>query len=77
MELLFKRTLNKNTPKVLGLAKNYAKKGAPNAPKAPMVFTKPFTSLVFPGEKVVVPKDWAINHELELGFMISQKGRNI
>ena len=46
MEKLFKSVINPNTPKCLAWAKNYAAQGSPQAPKAPMVFTKQFSALL-------------------------------
>lgn len=70
-------------PKIICVGKNYLKHviemGGAEIPKKPVVFTKPWTSLVYNPTKLHLPisKTHRIDHELELGVFISKGGSNI
>lgn len=50
--------------------------GGADVPKEPVIFTKPFSSIVLPGKDCYLPKHKReIHHETELGFMIGKGGR--
>jgi 2-keto-4-pentenoate hydratase/2-oxohepta-3-ene-1,7-dioic acid hydratase in catechol pathway len=72
-----------NPPKILCLARNYvshAREVAGDAPlpKTLLVFMKPTTAIIGPGESVVVPPDCQqLDHEVELAVVIGKKGRYI
>ena len=72
-----------NPPKILCLARNYvshAREVAGDAPlpKTLLVFMKPTTAIIGPGESVVVPPDCRLlDHEVELAVVIGKKGRYI
>jgi 2-keto-4-pentenoate hydratase/2-oxohepta-3-ene-1,7-dioic acid hydratase in catechol pathway len=72
-----------NPPKILCLARNYvshAREVAGDAPlpKTLLVFMKPTTAIIGPGQSVVVPPDCQqLDHEVELAVMIGKKGRHI
>jgi len=69
--------------KILAVGKNYLdhvkEMGGANFPKNPIIFQKPLTSLLPPECSVLyLPKHKRpIHHEIELGVMISQKGKDI
>ncbi len=69
-------------PKIIAIGKNYVKHvkelGGKDIPKEPVIFSKPFSSLISNCEKIYLPKhNREIHHEIELGFMISEKGKYI
>lgn len=72
-----------NPPKILCLARNYvshAVEVAGNAqlPQSILIFMKPSTAIIGPGEEVVIPPDCRkLDHEVELAVVIGKKGRYI
>lgn len=82
MEQLFKRVLNPKNPKIIAIGKNYVKHvkemGGDEVPKEPVIFQKPFSSLLFKGSPILLPRHKrVIHHEIELGFMLCKSGRYI
>ena len=67
--------------KVVCIGKNYADHAAEmggEAPAAPVVFLKPSTSVVGPGEAVRLPRDSErVDHEAELGIVIGRLCRDV
>ena len=72
-----------NPPKILCLARNYvshAREVAGDAPlpRSLMVFMKPTTSIIGPGDSVVVPPNCQkLDYEVELAVVIGKRGRYI
>ncbi|XP_017780150.1 PREDICTED: acylpyruvase FAHD1, mitochondrial [Nicrophorus vespilloides] len=48
-----------------------------DAPKEPVIFLKPSTSYITEGQRIVIPKGFAVNEEIELGVVIGKGGKNI
>ena len=74
----------KPAPKIIGVGKNYLKHaiemGGSEVPKEPLIFLKPWSSLVFAPKQVNLSRTGRkneIHHELELGVVIGKKGYNI
>ena len=67
--------------KILCVGRNYAahaKELGNEVPKEPLLFLKPPSALVGPGEKIVLPKESArVEHEAELGVVIAKKCKNV
>jgi 2-keto-4-pentenoate hydratase/2-oxohepta-3-ene-1,7-dioic acid hydratase in catechol pathway len=67
--------------KVVGIGKNYADHAAEmgsEAPANPLVFLKPSTSVVGPGDPIVLPRDSNdVNHEAELAVVIGRLCRDV
>ena len=67
--------------KVVCIGKNYADHAAEmggEAPAAPVVFLKPSTSVIGPGEAVRLPRDSErVDHEAELGVVIGRLCRDV
>ena len=67
--------------KVVCIGKNYADHAAEmggEAPASPVVFLKPSTSVVGPGEAVRLPRDSErVDHEAELGIVIGRLCRDV
>lgn len=58
--------------------KDHCKEQGVPAPKSPIIFTKFPTSIIGPGEKVVIPKVAKKNdYEAELAFVIGRKCKNV
>jgi len=72
-----------NPPKILCLARNYVSHAREVAGDAPLpqsllVFMRPTTAIIGPGDPVVVPPNCQkLDHEVELAVVIGQKGRYI
>jgi 2-keto-4-pentenoate hydratase/2-oxohepta-3-ene-1,7-dioic acid hydratase in catechol pathway len=72
-----------NPSKLMGLARNYVSHAREVAGDTPlpediMVFMKPLTAIIGPGDEVVVPADCKkLDHEVELAVVIGKKGRYI
>lgn len=69
-----------NSKKVIGAAANYKEllkllKVTP--PKEPGIFLKPSTSIIVENEKIILPKGFKMNQEVELGVIIGKKGKHI
>ena len=69
--------------KVVCIGKNYvehiAEMGAGDAPKAPLIFLKPSTAVIGPGDAIRIPPGSTnVHHEVELGVVIGARGaRNV
>ena len=65
--------------KILAVGRNYAAHVKEmNSRPEPVLFQKPHTSLVFPGETVRLPRDHGpVHHELELLVQLSEGGKNL
>lgn len=66
--------------KIVAIGRNYSEhaKELKNAiPKEPFFFLKPTTSYVESGNKIEIPKGVIAHHEVELGVVIGQSGRDI
>ena len=67
--------------KVVCIGKNYADHAAEMggaAPKSPVVFLKPSTSVIGPGDAIALPRDSArVDHEAELGIVIGRLCREV
>ncbi len=67
--------------KILCIGRNYrahAKEMGQDIPTSPLLFLKPPTSLLAPGETVVLPRESErVEHEAELGVVIGRSGRRI
>lgn len=72
-----------SAPKVICIGKNYIKHvmemGGTEVPKEPMIFIKPWSSVVYNPEALSLPisNKHRIDHELELGVFIKKGGSNI
>eukprot|EP00736_Rhodelphis_marinus_P003841 Rmarinus@m.26818 len=65
--------------KVIGIGRNYiehAKELNNPIPKIPVVFLKPTSSVITKGS-IEIPEGCEVHHEVELGVVIGQEGRNI
>lgn len=67
--------------KVIGVARNYSEHAAElgNAvPEEPLIFIKPVTAVIGPGDPIVVPSGVGrVDYEGELGVVIRRKARHI
>ena len=69
--------------KVVAIGKNYAEHIAEmdtgDAPKAPLIFLKPSTAVIGPGDAIRIPPGSTnVHHEVELGVVIGARGaRNV
>ncbi len=67
--------------KIVCLGRNYAKHAREmksEVPKEPVLFLKPPSSLIGPGEEVLLPsKSKEVHHEVELAVIIGKSGKNI
>lgn len=67
--------------KVIGVGKNYAdhaREMGGAAPERPVVFLKPSTAVVGPGDAIVLPADSArVDHEAELAVVIGRLCRDV
>ncbi|XP_050293338.1 acylpyruvase FAHD1, mitochondrial-like [Anthonomus grandis grandis] len=70
----------KNGTKCIGVAANYKSLlkvlNKPH-PKIPDFFIKPLSSYITEGEKIILPKDFIVNEEIELGIVIGQRCKNV
>ncbi len=68
-------------PKIIAIGLNYldhVKETARQAPKAPVLFSKPPTAIIGPGDAIILPEDANnVDYEVELGIVIGIGGRNI
>lgn len=80
MKKIFYKVLEKETPKIICVGKNYLshikEMGEKTAPKSPILFLKPHTSLTHSKTPKIALKN-EIEHEIELGLIIKKKGKNI
>ena len=67
--------------KLVCLAKTYKKHAeemSSDVSKAPLLFLKPASAVIFNGDSIVVPKmSKCLHHEVELGVVIGKKCKNI
>lgn len=76
------KLLSPCTPtKVIGIGLNYhsvCKQKNTDPPVEPIIFLKPSSSIIGPGEKIIFPKGCQeLNYEVELGVVIKSKAKNI
>lgn len=83
MSKLYLDLVKRSAPKVLCIGKNYLKHvqemGGTEVPKEPLLFMKPWSSVVYNPTTLHLPvaKDHRLDHELELGVFITKGGSNI
>jgi 2-keto-4-pentenoate hydratase/2-oxohepta-3-ene-1,7-dioic acid hydratase in catechol pathway len=67
--------------KVIGVGRNYADHAAEllnEVPEEPLIFVKPATSVVGPGQPIVIPSDsQEVHHEAELAVVVGTVSRNV
>ena len=67
MNYLFDNLIRTNQNKILGLAKNYLKiaiqNGAKDIPTYPIVFGKPWSSLIYEPNTIKIKRERIIDHE--------------
>jgi 2-keto-4-pentenoate hydratase/2-oxohepta-3-ene-1,7-dioic acid hydratase in catechol pathway len=67
--------------KIVALAKNYAehaKEMNMDVPEKPIIFLKPPSSLIGPGEPIVLPRmSKRVDHEVELGVIIGKRAKRV
>lgn len=76
------RLLAPCTPsKIVCVGRNYvehAKEHGAEVPKIPLIFLKPPSSIIAPGEAIVLPPQSAqVEHEAELVAVVGRRGRNV
>ncbi len=67
-------------PKIICLGLNYAdhaEETGQQLPVAPILFSKPPTSVIGPNDAIVLPKDSQVDYEVELAIIIGKGGRHI
>jgi 2-keto-4-pentenoate hydratase/2-oxohepta-3-ene-1,7-dioic acid hydratase in catechol pathway len=57
--------------KIIGIARNFSREGG--IKDYPVLFSKPWSTLVLPNNPIKITKDLIINYELELGVMIGKE----
>ena len=67
--------------KIVALAKNYAEHAREmnmDVPKRPIIFLKPPSALIGPGEPIILPKmSKRVDHEVELGVIIGKRAKRV
>ena len=67
--------------KIIALAKNYAehaKEMNMEVPEKPIIFLKPPSALIGPGEPIILPRmSKRVDHEVELGVIIGRRARRV
>ncbi len=67
--------------KIVCVGRNYAEHARElgnDVPKIPLIFLKPLSSIINPGEPIILPsQSQQVEHEAELVTVISKRGRNI
>ncbi len=67
--------------KIVCLGRNYvahAKEHGADVPKAPLIFMKPSTAVIGPGEAIVLPaQSQQVEHESELAVVIGRRARHV
>jgi 2-keto-4-pentenoate hydratase/2-oxohepta-3-ene-1,7-dioic acid hydratase in catechol pathway len=67
--------------KIVCVGRNYAdhaKELGNDVPKLPLIFLKPTSSIINPGEAIILPlQSQQVEHEAELVIVIGKRGRNI
>jgi 2-keto-4-pentenoate hydratase/2-oxohepta-3-ene-1,7-dioic acid hydratase in catechol pathway len=76
------RLLAPSTPsKIVCVGRNYvehAKELGNEVPKVPLIFLKPPSSIIAPGETILLPpQSLQVEHEAELVVVIGKRGRNV
>lgn len=65
--------------KIIGVGRNYsehAREQGADIPEYPLLFMKPITTLIGPGEAIILPpQSQQVEHEAELALIISKGGR--
>lgn len=68
-------------PKVVALGRNYplhAKESNMSVPEEPIIFCKTSSSVIGPGETILVPRDVGrVDHEVELGVVIGRRAKRV
>ncbi|MFX1476213.1 MAG: fumarylacetoacetate hydrolase family protein [Promethearchaeota archaeon] len=67
-------------PKIICLGLNFADHAEETRqplPKAPILFSKPPTAVIGPGDAIVLPKNSQVDYEVELAVIIGKGGRHI
>ncbi|KAG8312817.1 acylpyruvase FAHD1, mitochondrial-like [Homalodisca vitripennis] len=66
--------------KIAGAGLNYralcAERKLP-LPKSPVIFLKPTSSYILEGQTIEIPKEFAVNEEIELGVLIGKNCKNV
>ena len=79
----YKDLVTQQLPKIMCIGKNYIKHvkemGGEQPPSEPIVFLKPWSSLIYNPKTISLPraKDHRIDHEVELGVFFKKGGKNI
>ena len=67
--------------KIIGIGRNYAehaREHAAEVPRVPLIFLKPPSSIINPGDPILLPpQSQQIEHEAELVVVIGKRGRNL
>ena len=67
--------------KIVALAKNYAEHAREmnmDVPERPIIFLKPPSALIGPGEPIILPKmSKRVDHEVELGVIIGKRAKRV
>lgn len=67
--------------KIVALAKNYAEHAREmnmDVPEKPIIFLKPPSALIGPGEPIILPKmSKRVDHEVELGVIIGKRAKRV
>jgi 2-keto-4-pentenoate hydratase/2-oxohepta-3-ene-1,7-dioic acid hydratase in catechol pathway len=67
--------------KIIGIGRNYAEHAREHAgevPRVPLIFLKPPSSIINPGDPILLPpQSQQIEHEAELVVVIGKRGRNL
>ncbi|MBI4295491.1 MAG: fumarylacetoacetate hydrolase family protein [Chloroflexi bacterium] len=75
------KLLAPSTPtKIVALGLNYrahAQETHAELPKVPLMFLKPSSAVIGPGDEIVLPTDNRIDHEAELGIVIGRKAKDV
>ncbi len=76
------RLLAPSTPsKIVCVGRNYvehAREHGAEVPKIPLIFLKPPSSVIAPGEAILLPPQSAqVEHEAELVIVVGRRGRNV
>tara|TARA_Y100000310_G_C20474866_1_gene711901 strand:- start:46 stop:678 length:633 start_codon:yes stop_codon:yes gene_type:complete len=73
--------LKQKPSKIVCVGLNYhchAKELSMNTPRHPIIFIKPTTTIIGPGEKIIYPKiSKRVDYEAELALIIKKKAKNI
>lgn len=67
--------------KIVGIGRNYADHAREHdaaIPEVPLIFLKPATSVIGPGEKIILPQQSSrVEHEAELAVVIGRRARKV